>query len=218
MLDGRFRFDSFVTGPSNRLAVAAARAVAEAPGKVYHPLFLYAEPGLGKTHLLAAIGFHATQVDPMLTAEYRTAEDYVEQLRLASQRGDLNAWRREWEEIGLLLLDDVQLLDGQHEAQAELLRLIDQARGRGFQVVLASDRPPATRWLDQRLPPACQRSRTSRAGVRDALGILALAFGARWTSTMPHWMSWRGPSRERPELLGVNGLASARSNQNAPPA
>lgn len=152
MLDGRFRFESFVTGPSNRVAVSAALAVAEAPGRVYHPLFLYAESGLGKTHLLAALGFQALQIDPQLTVEYRAASDYIEQLRAASARGDLNAWRREWEVIRLLLLDDVQGLEGEAEAQAELLRLIDQAQGRGFQVVLASDRPPADLdGLDQRL-------------------------------------------------------------------
>ena len=152
MLDGRYRFEGFVTGPSNRLAVSAARAVAEAPGRVYHPLFLYGESGLGKTHLLAALGFHALQIDPQLRAEYRSARDYVEQLRAASARGDLNAWRREWEVVRLLLLDDVQSLDGQAEAQGELLRLIDEAQGRGFQVVLASDRPPAELdGLDQRL-------------------------------------------------------------------
>jgi len=183
MLDGRFRFEGFVAGPSNRLAVSAARAVAEAPGKVYHPLFIYAEPGLGKTHLLAALGFHASQVDPTLTVAYRSSEDYVEQLRFASQRGDLNAWRREWEVIGLLLLDDVQFLDGEAEAQAELLRLIDQAQGRGFQVVLASDRPPADLdGLDQRL-----LSRMSGGLIADIaapeietrLGILRLWRSAR---------------------------------------
>jgi chromosomal replication initiation ATPase DnaA len=152
MLDGRFRFESFVTGPSNRLAVAAARAVAEAPGKVYHPLFLYAEAGLGKTHLLGAIGFQALQLDPQLTVQYRSAEEFSGQLRTALTRGDLHAWRREWETIRLLLLDDVQFLEGHEEAQAELLRLIDQGRGRGAQVVLASDRPPAELdALDQRL-------------------------------------------------------------------
>jgi chromosomal replication initiation ATPase DnaA len=152
MLDGRFRFETFVTGPSNRLAVSAARAVAEAPGQVYHPLFLYAESGLGKTHLLSAIGYLALQGDPELRVEYRAAEDYAEQLRAAGARGDLNAWRREWEAIRVLLLDDIQFLEGQPEAQAELLRLIDQAHGRGFQVVLASDRPPADLdGLDQRL-------------------------------------------------------------------
>lgn len=152
MLDGRFRFETFVAGPSNRLALAAARAVAEAPGKVYHPLFLYAESGLGKTHLLAALGFHAAEVDPTIKAEYREAREYAEQLRAAVARGEINAWRRQWEGIRLLLLDDIQSLEGEAEAQAELLRLIDQAQGRGFQVVLASDRPPADLdGLDQRL-------------------------------------------------------------------
>jgi chromosomal replication initiation ATPase DnaA len=152
MLDGRFRFDTFVAGPSNRLALAAAQAVAEAPGRVYHPLFLYSESGLGKTHLLAALGFHALQIDPALTAEYREAREYTEQLRADVAKGELNAWRRQWESIRLLLLDDIQCLAGEAEAQAELLRLIDQAQGRGFQVVLASDRPPADLdGLDQRL-------------------------------------------------------------------
>ena len=152
MLDGRFRFESFVSGPSNRLAVAAARAVAEAPGKVYHPLFLYADPGLGKTHLLGAIGFQALQLDPQLTVQYRSAQEFAEHLRSALTRGDLNAWRREWETIRVLLLDDVQFLAGEDEAQAELLRLIDQAQGRGAQVVMASDSPPADLdALDQRL-------------------------------------------------------------------
>ena len=152
MLAGRFRFESFVTGPSNRLAVAAARAVGESPGKVYHPLFLYAESGLGKTHLLGAIGFQALQLHPGLTVQYRSAEEFAGQLRAALTRGDLNAWRREWEAIRLLLVDDVQFLEGEPEAQAELLHLIDQAQGRGAQVVLASDRPPAELdALDQRL-------------------------------------------------------------------
>jgi chromosomal replication initiator protein len=152
MLDGRFTFDTFVAGPSNRLALAAARAVAEAPGRVYHPLFLYSESGLGKTHLLSALGFHALQIEPSLTVEYREAGAYVEQLRDAVARGELNAWRRQWEAIRLLLLDDIQFLEGEAEAQAELLRLIDQAQGRGFQVVLACDRPPAELDnLDQRL-------------------------------------------------------------------
>ena len=143
MLSGRFRFESFVIGPSNRLAVSAARSVAEAPGKVYHPLFLYADPGLGKTHLLGAIGFHALQVDPRCTVQYRSAGEFAAQLRAALTRGDLDAWRRERETVRLLLIDDVQLLDGEAEAQAELFRLLDQAQVNGSQVVLASNCPPA---------------------------------------------------------------------------
>ena len=151
MLDGRYRFESFVAGPSNRLAMAAATAVADSPGKVYQPLFLYGESGLGKTHLLASIGFQVLQMD-RLTVQYRSGEEFVEQLRVALTRGDLHAWRREWEGIRVLLLDDVQFLEGQPEAQAELLRIIDQASPNGGQVVLASDRPPAELdGFDQRL-------------------------------------------------------------------
>jgi chromosomal replication initiator protein len=143
MLDGRFRFESFVAGPSNRLALSAARAVAEAPGKVYQPLFLYADRGLGKSHLLGAIGFHAVHVDPAITVQYRSAEQFAGQLRSALTHGDTEAWRREWETTRLLLLDDVDRLEGQAEAQEELLRLIEQAQHDGAQVVLTSDRPPA---------------------------------------------------------------------------
>lgn len=143
MLDGRFRFESFVTGPSNRLAVSAARAVAEAPGKVYHPLFIYADRGLGKSHLLGALGFHARQVDPAVIVQYRPAEEFAGQMRSALTRGDLDSWRRGWEIVRILLIDDVQLLERDAEAQRELLRLIDQAQVNGTQVVLSSDRPPA---------------------------------------------------------------------------
>lgn len=152
MIDGRFRFEAFVTGPSNRLAAAAARAVAEAPGRTYHPLFLYAEAGLGKSHLLGAIGFHAARLAPGLTVACLPARELAEQLASATARGALNAWRREWEGIGLLLLDDLQVLEGHHDAQAELLRLLDHAQGSGRQLVLASDRPPADLdGFDQRL-------------------------------------------------------------------
>jgi chromosomal replication initiation ATPase DnaA len=152
VLDGRYRFENFVVGPSNRLAVSASRAVAEAPGRVYHPLFLYAEPGLGKTHLLAAIGVHARSLDPELVVEYLAAEEFAEQLEAAVQSGELNAWRRQRESLRLFLLDDIQFLDKRGEAQAELLRLIDHGQARGNQLVLASDRPPAELdGLDQRL-------------------------------------------------------------------
>jgi chromosomal replication initiation ATPase DnaA len=143
MLDGRYRFESFVSGPSNRLAVAAANAVADSPGKIYQPLFLYGHAGLGKTHLLGAIGFQILQNDNRLIVHYRPAGEFAEQLRGALTKGDLNAWRREWETMRVLLLDDVQLLGGQPEAQGELLRLIDQAQASGGQVVLSSDHPPA---------------------------------------------------------------------------
>ena len=116
--------------------------MAETPGRVYNPLFLYAEAGLGKTHLLGALGFHASQLYPGLAIQYRAAEDFAVQLRVATERGERDAWRSEWAATRLILLDDVQLLDGDVVAQAELQRLIEEAAEHGFQVVLTSDRPP----------------------------------------------------------------------------
>ena len=83
MLDGRFRFDNFVVGAANRLAASAARAVAESPGAVYNPLFIYSSSGLGKTHLIGAIGHLARTLHPELTTEYVTLEVFVDQLHAA---------------------------------------------------------------------------------------------------------------------------------------
>src|SRR5262245_11858461 len=102
MLDGRFRFDTFITGPSNQLALAASRAVAESPGQVYNPFFLYAETGLGKSHLLGALAWHATQTHYGLQVQYRAADELAVQFRVAAGRGDLDAWRREWASARLI--------------------------------------------------------------------------------------------------------------------
>ncbi len=152
MPDTRLRFDTFVVGPSNRLAVSAARAVAESPGKAYNPLFVYGESGLGKTHLLHAVGALAQVIDPSLVVQYRPADAYVEQWQEAIDAGATAAFRRQWDAARLLLLDDVQFLADRLDIQAELLRLLDTLQGQGKQVVLASDRPPAELdGLDQRL-------------------------------------------------------------------
>ncbi|HET8623197.1 MAG TPA: DnaA/Hda family protein [Gemmatimonadales bacterium] len=147
-----YRFDTLVVGTSNRLAVTAARAVAEAPGGVYNPLFVYARPGLGKTHLLMATGHAANAIDPALVVEYLTLDAFVEAYRAAIAAGQGDAYRRRYAEIGVLLVDDVQFLAGQREAQTELLRLVDAMQTAGRQIVLTSDRPPAEiESLDDRL-------------------------------------------------------------------
>ena len=151
-LHPNYRFETLVVGTSNRLAVTAARAVAEAPGGVYNPLFVYARPGLGKTHLLMATGHAALAIDPALAVEYLTLDAFVEAYRAAIAAGQGDAYRRRYAEIGLLLVDDVQFLAGQREAQAELLRLVDAMQTAGRQIVLTSDRPPADiEALDDRL-------------------------------------------------------------------
>ena len=138
----RYRFDTYIVGAANRLAVAAARAVAEAPGSVYNPLFIYGPSGLGKTHLLAAVGTHARQLAPELEVEYASFDDFVEQFHAAVSGGEMETFRRRWIAVDVLLVDDVQFLTGRRELQSELLRLFNTLQGTGKQIVLTSDRPP----------------------------------------------------------------------------
>ena len=151
-LNPRFRFDAYVVGTANRLAVTAAKAVAESPGTAYNPLFVYGGPGLGKTHLLMAVGHLARQITPSLTVDYITCDDFVEAFHAAIGAGQGDAYRRRYTETGLLLLDDVQFLTHRREVQAELLRLVDMMTTAGGQIVMSSDRPPAEiEALDERL-------------------------------------------------------------------
>jgi chromosomal replication initiation ATPase DnaA len=143
LLDGAFRFETFVIGASNRLAAAAARAVADAPGSAYNPLFVYGGSGLGKTHLVAAIAFHARHGRPDLRAEFTTGEELAEQLGRAVASGNSDGFVERFQHVDLLLLDDVQFLTGQRETQGELLRLVNRLQLSGRQVVMTSDRPPA---------------------------------------------------------------------------
>ena len=141
-VDARHRFENYVTGSANRLAVAAARAVAEQPGLTYNPLFIYSSSGLGKTHLMGAIGNLALQRDPKLNIEYVTLEDFVEQLHAAIAANEADRFKQRYGRVDVLLLDDVQFLTGRKETQSELLRLLNALQGTGRQVVMTSDRPP----------------------------------------------------------------------------
>ena len=103
MLNPHARFASFVVGSSNRLAATAAKAVAEAPGAAYNPLFFYARPGLGKTHLLMAIGHEAQAIDPSRIVEYVTVDDFVEAYHAALAAGQAEAYRRRFTEAHVVL-------------------------------------------------------------------------------------------------------------------
>ncbi|HVE78802.1 MAG TPA: DnaA/Hda family protein [Gemmatimonadaceae bacterium] len=138
----RFRFDNFVVGSANRLAAAAARAVAEAPGTAYNPLFIYSGSGLGKTHLVAAVGHLLGELQPAAVVEYVTLDDFVEQLHAAIAAGQTDSFKQRWQRVDLLLLDDVQFLTGRRETQSELLRLFNALATAGRQIVMTSDRPP----------------------------------------------------------------------------
>ncbi|MBA3671020.1 MAG: ATP-binding protein [Gemmatimonadaceae bacterium] len=141
-VDPRARFDNYIVGSANRLAVAAATAVADAPGAAYNPLFVYSGPGLGKTHLMGAIGNLALQRAPDLSVEYVAVDDFVQQLHAAIAAGEIDRFKQRYARVDLLLLDDVQFLTGRRETQSEILRLLNALQGSGRQIVMTSDRPP----------------------------------------------------------------------------
>ncbi len=141
--DPRMTFDSFVVGPANRLASAAARRVAEHPGRSYNPLFLYSASGLGKSHILTAIAHHALRQDPDREVVLQPLEVFLGELTDALERGQGTELEARYATLDILLLDDVQFLAGQKQAQEMLLRTLDGITSRGGQVALASDRPPS---------------------------------------------------------------------------
>jgi chromosomal replication initiation ATPase DnaA len=142
-LDPKLRFDNFIVGSGNRLAVAAARAVADAPGTVYNPLFVYAGSGLGKTHLMEAIGNEVSVARPQTVIRAVTLDDILSELHAAVARGEADRLRQRYQNVGLLMIDDVQFLTGHAETQSELLRILNTLQSAGSQIVLTSDRPPA---------------------------------------------------------------------------
>ena len=143
VLNPRFTFDTFVVGAANRLAVTAGRTVAENPGSAYNPLFIYSGSGLGKTHLLMAVGHAAKAIAAQLNIEYLTLDEYVEAFHAAIAAGQGDAFRRRFQNVDVLLVDDVQFLTNRKEMQTELLRLTEALQQSSHQIVLASDRPPA---------------------------------------------------------------------------
>ncbi len=181
-----FRFDSLVIGGANRMAATAARSVAESPGTGYNPLFVYADPGLGKTHLLMAIGHRALEIDSGLRVEYLTVDDFVEAFHAALAAGQGEVYRRNVAEADLLLLDDVQFLAHRREMQAELLRLTDLMQSGERQIVLASDRPPTDiEALDDRL-------------IRRFAGGLVVDIGSPEYETRVAILQRRSQEREMP--------------------
>jgi chromosomal replication initiator protein DnaA len=141
-LDPKLRFDNFIVGSANRLAVAAAHAVAEAPGTAYNPLFMYSGSGLGKTHLMSAIGNHLAQ-KRSVSVTVVTLDEFVGELHAAVASGSSESFKARYLGVGALLIDDIQFLTGRRETQSELLRIFNSLQGDGRQIVMTSDRPPA---------------------------------------------------------------------------
>lgn len=142
-VDSAHTFDSFVIGPGNRLAHAAALAVAELPGEAYNPLFLHGPPGLGKSHLLGAIAGYLRRNHPELQIHLTTAERFTTEFVTALRNEGPERFKQRYRELDALLIDDVQVLEGKPRTEEEFVHTFNALFGAGKQIVLSGDRPPA---------------------------------------------------------------------------
>jgi len=141
-LNPRYTFDQFVIGASNRFAHAAALSVAESPSRSYNPLFIYGPAGLGKTHLLHAIGHHVRALFSSKRVRYVSTETMMNEFVDAMRSKGMPTFKRRYREVDVLLVDDIQFLERTEQLQEEFFYTFNDLHGRGSQIVISSDRPP----------------------------------------------------------------------------
>lgn len=142
-LNPNYTFDTFVIGPSNEIAHAACRAVADKPGVVYNPLFIYGGVGLGKTHLMQAVGNAVLKTNPATRVVYVSSEKFINEFVQSIGDRTMQQFRKQYREVDVLILDDVQFLAGKNKTKEELFHTFNTLHSQNKQVILSSDRPPS---------------------------------------------------------------------------
>ena len=141
-LDSKYTFESFVVGNNNKIAYSAALAVAEAPGEIYNPLYLYSNVGLGKTHLMNSIAHFILDNNPDTKILYVTGEIFTNELIDAIRKGTTSAFKEKYRNLDVLLIDDIQFIVGKESTQEEFFHTFNTLHGLKKQIIISSDRPP----------------------------------------------------------------------------